>query len=252
MLNTSQEEVHIPNLKAKKRIGATRKLSVDNSEQGYSDDFAVILKPFSKFMLKAIERIKDLDIKAICNGHGPLLTNNWKRYVELSKKYAEEALLKPPQKFVFIPYVSAYGKTGQVAAAIKDGILEVAPEIIVDVLDIENTTIGELDEKIGRSEAIVVGCPTINQNILLPIYKLFALISPIRDKDKIGAAFGSFGWSGEANRLISSNLKNLKLDVIEDSIFVKFTAHTSDIQKANELGRYIAHTILQKTKINEN
>jgi hypothetical protein len=62
LLNTSQEEVHIPNLKAKKRIGVTKKLSVDNSEKGYSDDFAVILKPFSRNREKIDSRnINDID-----------------------------------------------------------------------------------------------------------------------------------------------------------------------------------------------
>ena len=68
----------------------------------------------------------------------------------------------------------------------------------------------------------MIGCPTINQNILLPIYKLFALINPIRDKGKIAGAFGSFGWSGEASKIIPEILRNLKLEMLEDTVFVKF------------------------------
>lgn len=225
---------------------------VGNWDDAFKYYFDVILKPYSKFLLKAIDKISDLDIKAICNGHGPLLTNDWKRCVDLSKQLSEQALERPSQKHVFIPYVSCYGKTEQIANAIKDGILEVSPDIKVDVLDVENSSIGELDEKIARSEAIIVGCPTINQNILLPIYKVFALISPLRDKGKIGAAFGSYGWSGEAQKLIFSNMKNLKLEMIDESVFVKFTAHKEDVQKANELGRKVAEKIKLKLNIDEN
>jgi len=220
---------------------------VPNYDDAFTYYFDVILKPYSKFMLKAIEKIKPLEIKAICTGHGPLLTSNWKKYVDMSQKYASEAMKYPMDKHVFIPYVSAYQKTGMLAEAIAKGILAAEPAMKVDVLDIETTPIGELDEKIARSQAIIVGCPTINQNILLPIYKLFALINPIRDKGKVSGAFGSYGWSGEATNLISGTLKNLKLDVIDNGIFVKFTPNQSDIEKAKEYGTKIAEKIKSKS-----
>ncbi len=219
---------------------------VGNWDDAFRYYFDVILKPYSKFMLKAIEKIKHLDISAICTGHGPLLTNHWKRYVDLSEKYSEEALVMPEKTHVFIPYVSAYQKTGMLANAIGEGILSVIPDTHIDVQDIETTPIGELDEKIGRSSAIIVGCPTINQNILLPIYKLFALINPIRDKGKIGGAFGSYGWSGEGEKLIYANLKNLKLDMPDDSVFVKFTPHAPQIEQARNYGIKIAEMLLSK------
>jgi len=219
---------------------------VDNYDESFKYYFDVILKPYSKYMLKAIEKISSLDIKAICTGHGPLLTKNWKRYVDLSKKYAEETLKFPLQKHIFIPFVSAYNKTGLIANAIAEGAKSVINDANVDVLDIENTPIGELDEKIAKSVAIIVGCPTINQNILLPIYKLFALVNPLRDKGKIGGVFGSYGWSGEASNLISSNLKNLKLNVVDDDMFVKFTPHEHQLELARNYGAKIAQMILSK------
>ena len=77
-----------------------------------------------------------------------MLTSNWKKYVDLSQKYAEEALKYPMSKHVFIPYVSAYHKTGLIAEAIAKGIKSADPDMKVDVLDIETTPIGELDEKL--------------------------------------------------------------------------------------------------------
>ena len=224
---------------------------VGNYDEAFKYYFDVILKPFSKFMLKAIEKIRSLDIGAICTGHGPLLTHDWKRYVDLSMQYSEEALKYPLQKYVFIPYVSAYQKTGAIAQGIAEGIRSVIPDAVIDVQDIENTPIGELDEKIARSQAIIVGCPTINQNILLPIYKLFALISPIRDRGKVGGAFGSYGWSGEASKIIQANLMNLKLDVPEEPIFIKFTPHAPQIEQARDYGMTIAKMMISKQSPSE-
>lgn len=219
---------------------------VDNYDDAFKYYFDVILKPYSRFMLKAIDKIRDLDIKAICTGHGPLLTTNWKRYVQLSEEYAREAVKFPQQKYVFIPYVSAYQKTGAVAQAIAKGISMIIPDAQIDVQDIEKASLGELDEKLTRSQAIIVGSPTINQNILLPIYKLFALINPVRDRGKIGGAFGSYGWSGEASKLIYANLKNLKLELPEESLFIKFTMHQQQEMQAIEYGKTIAKMILSK------
>ncbi len=54
--------------------------------------FDVILKPFSKFMLRAIEKIRPLDISVIATGHGPILRNSWREKVDLSEKYARQYL----------------------------------------------------------------------------------------------------------------------------------------------------------------
>ncbi len=207
--------------------------------------FDVILKPFSKFMLKAIEKIRPLDIDAVLTGHGPLLTTNWKKWVDLSEEYAKNALQTPQDNFVFIPYVSAYHNTGSMAEAIRDGIKSEG-DFEVEVADIETMSIGDLDERVARCSGLVVGCPTINQNILLPVYKLFAVISPIRDKKKIGGSFGSFGWSGEAGRIINSALSNLKLDVAGEGVFVRFTPHEDELKLCFDYGKEIAGKIKMK------
>lgn len=217
---------------------------VGDFSEAFKYYFDVILKPFSKFLLKAIEKIRPLEINAVLTGHGPLLMKDWKKWVDLSEQYAREALSTPRQNHVFIPYVSAYHNTGQMAEAIAEGIHSTG-EFIVEVCDVETMALGDMDERVARSQAIIVGCPTINQNILLPIYKLFALISPIRDKGKLGGSFGSYGWSGEAAGLINSALTNLKLDVQGEGVFIKFTPHEDAFRKCFEYGKGIGEALLK-------
>lgn len=223
---------------------------VGNFDDAFKYYYDVILKPFSRFMLRAIDRIRHLDIEVICPGHGPILRSHWKKYVEISENYAIEAL-KVQEKFrVYIPYVSAYHKTGVIAEKIAEGIRQ-AGEIDVYVQDIEKVPIGELDEHLARCSAIIVGSPTINQNILLPIYKLFATINPLRDKGKLAGAFGSYGWSGENKKMIETNLANLKLNLIQEGLFVKFTPSGEEIEKCLEFGRSFGQVLLNR-EINEN
>ncbi len=177
--------------------------------------FDCILRPYSKFMLKAIEKIRPLDIAIICTGHGPILRSTWKEIVDKSEKLSKDYLAVTDGKNnrVLITYVSAYGYTKQMAELIKQGLKE-AGDFEVECMDIEHALLGDLEAAITKSDALIVGSPTINQNTLLPVYKLFAVINPLRDRGKPASAFGSYGWSGEAVELIESNLTGLKLKVM--------------------------------------
>lgn len=221
----------------------------DDITGDYSDAFKyyfdVILKPFSKFMLRAIERIRPLEINTICTGHGPILRSTWKEKVDLSEKLSLEAISNPVRSRVFIPYVSAYQNTRTLANSIADGVRS-AGDIDVHVCDIETMSLAEIDEHLAKASGIIVGSPTINQNILLQIYQLFALINPIRDRGKLAGCFGSYGWSGEGVKLIESNLINLKLKMIDEPVFFKFSPHEDELKKGYEFGAKFGKALLEE------
>ncbi|MDP4290290.1 MAG: FprA family A-type flavoprotein, partial [Bacteroidota bacterium] len=97
---------------------------------------------------------------------------------------------------------------------------------------------------------VILGSPTINQNILPQIYTVFALINPIRDKGKLFGSFGSYGWSGEAVKIIESNLMNLKLAPFGESLFIKFTPHADELAKAVNYGKEFGIRLLD-SKVEE-
>ena len=198
--------------------------------------FNVILRPFSRFLLKAIEKIKTLPLEMICPGHGPILRSGWKDKIERSVKLANSYLEDINQgNRILVAYVSAYGYTREMALHMAEG-LKKSEEITVDLVDIENMLLGDLEEHVVRADGILVGSPTINQNTLLPIYRLFSVINPIRDKGKPAAAFGSFGWSGEAVKLIEDHLRNLKLKVIGEGNTARFFPDTRDAERLKSFG----------------
>ncbi len=204
--------------------------------------FDVILKPFSRFMIKAIEKIRPLAINCICPGHGPILRANRNSIVNLTEKYASEYIdltTSGARRHILIACVSAYGFTKEAAEHIASGIRDTS-DFSIDIIDIENIGLAELDTEIASNDAIIIGSPTINQNTLLPVYKMFALINPIRDKGKLAGAFGSFGWSGEAPKIILEVMKNLKLKVFDESASFKFRPSGSKEDSLKEFGRKFA------------
>ncbi|MBN2812910.1 MAG: FprA family A-type flavoprotein [Bacteroidales bacterium] len=217
----------------------------------YSDSFKyyfdVILKPFSQFMVKAIEKIKPLDIAMVCPGHGPILRSTWKEKVSLSEKYAEQYMADSlcRDNSILITYVSAYGYTKLMAEAIAEGIREVV-DFHINIVDIENMLLGDLEELIVRSKSILVGSPTINQNTLLPVYRMFAVINPLRDRGKKAAVFGSYGWSGEAVKIIENQLKALKLNVVMDGVSSKFLPNDEKHRQMVDYGKAFARYLEQE------
>lgn len=210
--------------------------------------FDVIMKPFSRFMLRAIDHIKPLDIDFICPGHGPIHHKNLKKAIQLSEMYASDYMkIATPsgQNNLLIAYVSAYGYTKEAAYIITKGILE-HKDINVKIVDIENISDEELESELINCEGMLVGSPTLNQNTLLPVYKLFALVNPLRDRGKLGGAFGSYGWSGEAPRIILENMRLLKLKTFEETGSFKFAPGGDKVEMLMDFGRKFGQAFLEE------
>ena len=224
-------------------------LMMDDLVEDYTEEFDyyfdVILKPYSKFMLKAINKIKELPIEMICPGHGPILRSTWKEKVDHSEHMASSYMEETAKDSrALVAYVSAYGYTKQMAVLVATGLKQSG--ISVDLVDIETMLLGDLEELVVKSDGLLIGSPTINQNTLLPVYKLFSVINPIRDKGKLGGAFGSFGWSGEAVGLIENHLKNLKIKVPIEGQTARFYPNKKESQKLIDLGVKFAEALKEE------
>jgi flavorubredoxin len=218
----------------------------DEYLKSYRYYFDVIIRPFSRFALKGIEKMRDLKIDHICPGHGPVHSQGWKEIVDMTEDYALKYLKLTSVKEVknvLVTYVSAYGYTKKMAECISEGICG-NPRMKVTVRDIENMQPGDLETDVVMADAILVGSPTINQNTLLPVYKLFSVINPLRDKSKVAGSFGSYGWSGEAPKIIGETLRNLKLRIYEDQATMKFYPGEGKEAELKEFGRKFADFIV--------
>ncbi|MEI6847676.1 MAG: FprA family A-type flavoprotein [Chlorobiaceae bacterium] len=224
---------------------------VGDFDDAFTYYFDSILRPFSKYMIQAIEKITPLNIKIICPGHGPILRSDWKKYVDLSLKYATSAIALPHEKNILIAYVSAYENTTLLAQKIADGLRQ-SCDFKIDICNIEAMDFLKIEEKIAHSSGIIVGSPTLNQNILPQIYQLFSAVNPIRDKGKLAAAFGSYGWSGEAVKMIETNFLLLKLKVFEQNIMVKFKPHEPEFEKCFAFGKAYADKMIEMYQLSCN
>ncbi len=199
--------------------------------------FDVILKPFSKFYLKAIDKVKTLEINAILPGHGPLLTTTGQTVIKKTEEMCHAYLAHAPEKNrVLIAFVSAYGFTKTIAEKIREGLEEIEG-LTIDFCDIEAMDDNVLANKISKASAYLLGSPTINQNMLPQLYRLFSMMTPIRERDKLAGCFGSYGWSGEAEKDLVTNIENMKLNFCGDTLFLKFKPQESDYERIKNYGK---------------
>jgi NADH oxidase (H2O-forming) len=202
--------------------------------------YQVIFRPFKKYVLEAIDKIKDLDIKMICPSHGPVLRADPRSCVE---KYREWSSAPAPteEKSLLVFYASAYGNTAMLAESIAEGAR--SEGVKATVMDAAATELGIMIDRIEAADGIAVGSATINADAVEPVWYLLSHLATLNLKGKVGASFGSYGWSGEAPKLIAERLKGLKFKVDEEPFRVNLVPMAEDLKEAEDYGKRIAKSL---------
>lgn len=204
--------------------------------------FTAIMGPFKSYVLEAIDKIKDLKIDIICPGHGPVLRDNPSRIIKLYKEWSTNYEKPSDNKYIVIPYVSAYGYTETLAKNIAKGIESIG-DFKIDMFDVINHNMNDIIENIERANGVLFGSPTINGDALKPILDILVSLNPIVHGKKIAAAFGSYGWSGEAVSYIEARLKQLKMDVLTPGLRINFKPSEEELTRAYKFGQSFAEKV---------
>ena len=104
-------------------------------------------------------------------------------------------------------------------------------------------------QELAEFDAILLGAPTYHHDMPIDMKKLFetAATKGINLKSKIGAAFGSFGWSGEAPKLLLEIMKNkFEMNIVAPPLLAKYTPDENIINKCRDLGRMVAEMLIPK------
>jgi flavorubredoxin len=92
------------------------------------------------------------------------------------------------------------------------------------------------------AKAVVVGSPTLNNGLFPTVSDFLTYMKGLKPINKIGAAFGSYGWSGEAVKLITQELETMKFDILEP-IKHQYIPDGDALETSYELGRTIGNVI---------
>jgi flavorubredoxin len=211
--------------------------------------YAHIMRPFRAYVREALDLIEPLPLQTIAPAHGPILRDDPRDYVRRYRTLSKSGLHNTTAKTLIVFYISAYGATRRMAEAVAAGAEEAATnanEVRVSLYDIEGSEPQPFVDLIEEADALAFGSPTINGDAVKPVWDLLSSLTMVDVKGKLGAAFGSYGWSGEAVPMIEDRLRRLKLRVPVPGVKARLTPTTDEFAACRELGNQIALHLLGK------
>ncbi len=204
--------------------------------------FANILTPFAPIVLKTVEKIKglNLDIKFIAPDHGPV----WRKDIALILDLYVEWAKQEPTKKVVIAYDTMWKSTGKMARSISEGVSSVGA--CAKVMPLAGNSRSEIAHELLDAGALIVGSPTMNNYLYPTVADLMTYLKGLKFRNLIGAAFGSYGWSGEAVKQIKTNFLEMKVDCIGEDLRVTYVPNEKDHQMCFDLGKSIGEKLNSK------
>ena len=220
-------------------------------EEGYKDAllyyYTAIFGPFKEYVLKAYDKIRTLDIKAVCEGHGPVLDSRVWEIIDTYKNWSQLPQKDSTHKKVVMVYASAYGYTTEIGQQISKGLQDVVQNLNLKtyMVNIQNYAglKGEIMGEILTADGVLLGTDTINGDAVPPIWDIALSMSPIVHGGKILSAFGSYGWGGEGVENICARLNQLRGQVL-DGFRVKFRMSEKEQGDAYDFGKLYGKCIL--------
>ncbi|MDO9599885.1 MAG: FprA family A-type flavoprotein [Azoarcus sp.] len=205
-----------------------------------------IMRPFREHVLTALDLIEPLAIRLIAPAHGPILRDAPASYVRRYRQLAAPLLANEAgerEKTLLVFYISAYGNTARMAEAVRDGA-EGVEGVRVSLYDIAGGDPGPFVDLIEEADGLVFGSPTINGDAVKPVWDLLSSLTLVKVKGKFGAAFGSYGWSGEAVNMVEDRLRGLKMRVPRPGVKVKLIPTEEELASCAALGRELAEHLV--------
>jgi len=197
--------------------------------------FANILTPYADLILALVDKVTEMGIPIdmICPDHGII----WRKdpgkiinaYVEWSKQ--------EPKKKAIVVYDTMWHSTEAMAEAIVAGLHEEGVE--VKPMHLRSFHRSDIITEIIDAGAIIVGSPTLNNGLFPTIADFLTYMKGLRPKNKLAAAFGSYGWSGEAVKVVTQELEEMKFKVIDPGLKIQYVPDSEALEKCCQLGRKI-------------
>ena len=118
--------------------------------------------------------------------------------------------------------------------------------IVASMYDLTSLEENNMIDLLEESDAVVLGSPTINGDAVKPAWDLLSCMCYLESAGKVGATFGSYGWTGEAPEMLHDRMRGLKFRLPESPLKVKLIPTDDELKKCFAFGREIAEITMGK------
>ena len=201
--------------------------------------YANILTLYSPLVRKLIAKVQEigLEIKMIAPDHGVVWRSNPMMAIEAYDRWSRNE----GKGNALIIYDTMWHYTEKMAKEVAAGLQDEG--VSVKLLNLRYCHRSDVMSDVLDASAIVLGCSTLNNGLLPRMAGFLMYMRGLRPTNKIGAAFCSFGWSGEAVKLLNGAMEEMKLEVVDEGLRVKYVPEKSDLGACVELGRKVGQAL---------
>ncbi|MFA6688025.1 MAG: FprA family A-type flavoprotein [Sphaerochaetaceae bacterium] len=201
--------------------------------------YANIVSSFSLFVQRGIAKLAELPVKIVAPSHGVV----WRR--EPQKVIDWYGLLAsymngPAEPEITLVWSSMYGNTASLLSAVREGVASEGVKLYE--LQVPQTHESFVLEKAWRSSGLIIGMPTYEYKMFPPMYHVLDVLERSHVNNRKVMRFGSFGWSGGAQKQFDPFVESLKWDCVGN---VEYQGAPSDVdrQKAREMAAELARQV---------
>lgn len=203
-----------------------------------------IVLPFSPQALKAISALSSLPIDMIAPDHG-LIHRGEEGVKFIIDAYRTMAEQKPQQRALIV-YDTMWHSTEKMAYAIGSGLEEMG--VPMRIMSTKQNHHSAIMTELADCGAVVVGSPTHNNTILPLVASTLTYMKGLRPQNRVGAAFGSYGWSGESARIIHDWLASMCMDMVGEPLKHQWAPDHDCLKACHALGKSVGEALIQKIR----
>jgi len=206
--------------------------------------YANILLLYGMKIGKLLDKVGEmgLGIRMICPDHGIIWRQDPARIIDA---YARWSRQEAENKAVVV-YDTMWHSTQDMAEAIAAGIADTG--VAVKPMHIRQSHRSDIMTEVLDAKAIVVGSPTLNNQLFPTVADILTYMKGLKPKNKIGGAFGSYGWSGEAVKLINKELEAMKFDLVTPGVRIQYVPDQEGLDACFAYGQQIGQAIKAQTE----
>ena len=198
--------------------------------------FANILLLYAPLILKLVDRVTGLGlpIDTICPDHGIIWRKDPGKIINAYVTWSQQ---KPKRKAVVI-YDTMWHSTQTMAETLVEALYHEGVE--AKALHLRASHRSDLMTEVFDAGAVLVGSPTLNNGLFPTVSDFLTYMKGLRPKNKLVAAFGSYGWSGDAVKLINQQFEEMKLEIVDPGLRIQYVPDQAGLEACRELARKVA------------
>ncbi|SLM28640.1 Nitric oxide reductase [Desulfamplus magnetovallimortis] len=204
--------------------------------------YANILLNYSSRVQDLLESVKEsgLDIRMICPDHGVIWRDDPGKIIAAYDRWSRQEC----DKKAVVLFDTMWSSTAKMAREIAKGIESV--DVKVRLMNTRKCHRSDIMTEVMDATALIVGSPTLNNGIFPVVADVMTYIKGLKPKNRMAAAFGSYGWSGEAVKILNQEFDAMKMEIVDQGFKVQYVPKKEDLDQCFELGKKIGLKIVER------